>query len=151
FEEHMKTNFVGSLNLAMAAVPFLRVRGGHLVFLSSGAALYGVYGYTAYGASKFAVRGLAESLYVELAEDNIPVTIGYPPDTDTPQLQAELLTKPAATRAITETSGIWQADTVARSIVTAALKRKFAVSQGFTLNVVEKLHSVIGPLLRRRQ
>lgn len=44
----------------------------------------GVYGYAVYAASKFALRGLAESLQQELIERNIRVSIIFPPDTDTP-------------------------------------------------------------------
>jgi NAD(P)-dependent dehydrogenase (short-subunit alcohol dehydrogenase family) len=45
-----------------------------------------VYGYTAYSASKFALRGLAESLQQEVIADNIHVSLIFPPDTATPGL-----------------------------------------------------------------
>lgn len=41
-------------------------REGHIVFTSSAAGLLGIYGYTAYSASKFALRGLAEALHMEV-------------------------------------------------------------------------------------
>jgi NAD(P)-dependent dehydrogenase (short-subunit alcohol dehydrogenase family) len=44
----------------------------------------GVYGYAAYSASKFALRGLAEVLQQELISRNIRLSLVYPPDTDTP-------------------------------------------------------------------
>jgi 3-dehydrosphinganine reductase len=43
-----------------------------------------IHGYTAYGASKWALRGLAEALQMELKPYNIFVSVSYPPDTDTP-------------------------------------------------------------------
>lgn len=46
----------------------------------------GVYGYTAYSATKFGLRGLAEALQHEVIMDNIHVTLIFPPDTDTPGL-----------------------------------------------------------------
>lgn len=46
----------------------------------------GIYGYTAYSASKFGLRGLAEALQQELIEDDIYVSLIFPPDTDTPGL-----------------------------------------------------------------
>ena len=46
-----------------------------------------LYGYTAYSASKYAVRGLAEVLDMELKVHNIRVSVSFPPDTDTPMLQ----------------------------------------------------------------
>ena len=46
----------------------------------------GVYGYTAYSASKFALRGLAEALQHEVISDKIHVSLVFPPDTETPGL-----------------------------------------------------------------
>lgn len=46
----------------------------------------GVYGYTAYSASKFGLRGLAEALQQEVIADDIHVSLIFPPDTDTPGL-----------------------------------------------------------------
>lgn len=46
----------------------------------------GIYGYTAYSASKFALRGLAEALQQEVIADNIHVSMIFPPDTATPGL-----------------------------------------------------------------
>ena len=46
-----------------------------------------LYGYTAYSASKYAVRGLAEVLDMEVKVHNIRVSVSFPPDTDTPMLQ----------------------------------------------------------------
>lgn len=46
----------------------------------------GIYGYTAYSASKFGLRGLAEALQHEIIADDIHVSLIFPPDTDTPGL-----------------------------------------------------------------
>ena len=57
-----------------------------------------LHGYTAYSASKYAVRGLAEVLDMELNVHNIQVCVSFPPDTDTPMLQVrEPLSKGAYT------------------------------------------------------
>lgn len=52
-----------------------------------------LYGYTAYSASKYAVRGLAEVLDMELKTHNIRVSVSFPPDTDTPMLQVHTQTQ----------------------------------------------------------
>jgi NAD(P)-dependent dehydrogenase (short-subunit alcohol dehydrogenase family) len=44
----------------------------------------GVYGYTAYSMSKFALRGMGEALQHEVTRDNIRVSLIFPPDTETP-------------------------------------------------------------------
>ena len=63
---------------------------GQLVLVASAAALIGLYGYSSYAPSKFAVRGLAEALRSELAPEGIGVSVVYPPDTDTPGYREEL-------------------------------------------------------------
>ena len=151
-EAQLATNYLGSLYLSHAAARHMAAASeGRLVFVSSGAGLFGIYGYSAYAPSKFAVRGLAEVLRVELAPLGIGVTIAYPPDTRTPQLEAERRTKPEATRRITAGGGEWEADAVARKIVAAALAGRFTVAPGLPTAFVSLFHSVIAPLLRGRQ
>ena len=148
----MEINYLGTLNAVHAAVPSMRGAGrGRIVLLSSGAGLFGIYGYAAYAPSKFAVRGLAEVLRVELAEHGIAVTVVYPPDTDTPQLAAERLSKPAATERITAGGGVWSAEAVARATAAAATAGRFLVAPGATLAVLARLHSLLAPLLRWHQ
>ena len=149
-ERTMAVNYFGTLYAIQAVVPSMRARRtGSIVILSSGAGLVGLFGYTAYAPSKFALRGLAESLRGELAPDNVSVTIVYPPDTDTPQLVEENLTKPAETRALTAAAGLWTADAVARATLDGLRRRRFAVTPGLQLTALGWLHSLIAPLLRR--
>lgn len=62
--------------------------GGFLVvFMGFVYGQVGVYGYTAYSASKFGLRGLAEALQQEVIADNIHVSLIFPPDTETPGLE----------------------------------------------------------------
>jgi len=148
----LEINYLGTLHAVRAVVPSMRAAaGGHVVLVSSGAGLFGIYGYSAYAPSKFAVRGLAEVLRVELAEHGIAVTLACPPDTDTPQLAAETAARPAATAAIAAGGGVWSADAVAEAILAAATRGRFLVAPGLTLGILARLHSLIGPLLRFHQ
>lgn len=147
----MQTNYFGSLHLAEAAVPAFAPEGGRLVFVASGAALIGIHGYAAYAPSKYAVRGLAEVLRVELASRGIAVTIAFPPDTETPQLVEEGKTKPASTKRFTEGGGVFSADVVARDIVTAAEKGRYQVTTGTSLKILLRLQHLLGPYLRWEQ
>ena len=45
------------------------------MFLSSQAGQTGVYGYTGYSASKFALRGLAETLQMEVCSESYLITV----------------------------------------------------------------------------
>ena len=68
----------------------MKERGhGSVVMLASQAGQIGVYGYTAYTPTKFALRGLAESLRMELKPYRVAVSLVVPPDTDTPLLARE--------------------------------------------------------------
>ncbi len=148
FEDTMRINYFGSLHCAQALVPHLRNAGtGALVFISSGAALFGLFGYSAYSPSKFAVRGLAEVLRAELVGQGIQVSIAFPPDTDTAQYVAENLTKPAETKAITGSAGLWQAEVVARAIAKGIDKGKFSIVIGLELRLLARLQSLLSPLL----
>ena len=63
----MDVNYLGSVLLTRAVGPSLvRQKQGRVVFVSSMAGQLGLFGYTAYSPSKFALRGLAESLQMEV-------------------------------------------------------------------------------------
>jgi 3-dehydrosphinganine reductase len=148
----LETNFVGSLYFAHAVVPSMIERGGgKLIFVASGAALVGVYGFSGYCPSKFAVRGLAEALRVELREHGILVTLACPGDTNTPMLEYETPLRPRATEEITAAAGVWEPDRVALAIVKGAQRGKFLVVPGVPLRLLSTLHSIIGPGFRAYQ
>ena len=148
FEQTMSINYFGTLYCIKAAVPAMKQqKKGEICMISSGAGLIGLYGYSAYCPSKFAVRGLAESLRGELKPMGIALSIVYPPDTDTPQLVAENKTKPPATKEITATAKLWRADEMARVILSGMEKKVFAIAPGKEMSVLTRLHSLISPLL----
>ncbi len=148
FERTMAVNYFGTLYPLKAVVPAMRQRGrGAVVLISSGAGLVGLFGYTPYAPSKFALRGLAEALRAELKPTGVSVTIVYPPDTDTPQLAEENLTKPVETKALTAGGGLWTAEAVARVTLDGVQRGRFAITPGFQLTVLAWLHSVLAPVL----
>jgi 3-dehydrosphinganine reductase len=148
FERTMAVNYLGSLYCIRAALPAMeQQQRGHLVCVSSGAGLVGLYGYTAYCPSKFALRGLAEALRGELKPKGIQVSVVYPPDTDTPQLAEENKTKPPITKEITATAKTWSADDVAQVILDGVERRAFAITPGLEMTVLNRWHSVLQPAL----
>ena len=116
--------------------------------ISSGAGLVGLFGYTPYSPSKFALRGLAESLRGELKQMGIQVAIAYPPDTDTPQLAAENLTKPPETKLITETAQMWTAERVAKAILRGIQRQQFVITPGLEMQLLYRFHSLLAPVLQ---
>jgi len=148
FERTMAVNYFGTLYPLKAIVPAMRRRRhGAVVLISSGAGLYGFFGYTPYSPSKFALRGLAEALRAELKDTGVHVAIVYPPDTDTPQLVEESLTKPIETKAITAGGGLWTAEAVARVTLEGVARGRFSITPGFQITALAWLHSIIAPVL----
>lgn len=148
FEQTMAVNYFGSLYAIRAALTAMEKRQrGNIVLISSGAGLIGIYGYTAYCSSKFALRGLAESLRGELKPKGIAVNIVYPPDTDTPQLAAENKIKPPETKKITATAETWTAEAVAKKIIQGIEQKKFAIAPGAELTILNRFHSLLAPVL----
>jgi 3-dehydrosphinganine reductase len=152
-EEHfrvaMEVNYFGTLVAVRSVLGDMITAGrGHLVLISSGAALTGLFGYAAYGPSKFAVRALAETLRAELAATPVRVSVVYPPDVDTPQLAEENRTKPAEL-AMLSAPRPWSAEKAARVIVAGIARGAFVITGSWELRLLVYGHSVLGPVLRR--
>lgn len=76
FDRVMAVNFEAVVSGCRAALPYVRAADkGWIVNISS---VFGMMGYptqSAYNASKYAVRGLTEALYLELAQSDPQVTV----------------------------------------------------------------------------
>jgi len=74
-----ETNVFGLIRVTKALLPqFRERRSGHIVNLSSIGGLVGLPGWGLYNSSKFAVEGLSEALFVELAPLGVKVLIVEP-------------------------------------------------------------------------
>ncbi|CAL9071194.1 unnamed protein product [Musa textilis] len=175
----VEVNLMGTFHLIKAALPAMKQRGketglpASIAVMSSQAGQVprcsqsywirpqvGVYGYTAYSATKFGLRGLAEALQHEVIMDNIHVTLIFPPDTDTPglaqgleyclmlvvkvvvasflkihnlvcKLIAELKRRPEITSVIAASSGGMKADDVAQKALNGIKSAQFVVPCNF--------------------
>jgi len=73
----MDVNYFGSIFTVRAVIPEMKTRRqGRIVFLSSQAGQVGLFGYTGYSAAKFALRGLAEALQMEVSHSICQSFIG---------------------------------------------------------------------------
>ncbi|EFA11415.2 3-ketodihydrosphingosine reductase [Tribolium castaneum] len=129
-EQDVKTlinaNYLGTLYPIQSVVPRFKDRQeGIIVLTASQVALMGMYGYSIYASCKFALRGLAESLSMELKPYNVSVTLALPPDTDTPGYENENKTKPTETQLISEAGGLLKPEVVAEKLLKDALTQKF--------------------------
>ena len=91
----------------------------------------GIYGYTAYSATKFALVGFSQCLRAEMWPHNIKVSVCLPPDTDTPQLAFENQYKPAETKAIAGNVKTMPAAAVADSMLSGMASGTFEIIPGF--------------------
>jgi NAD(P)-dependent dehydrogenase (short-subunit alcohol dehydrogenase family) len=124
FAEHrrvIETNLFGAMLGARAVLPlFKQRRRGTLIMLGSVLSKVGQPFVPSYAISKFAVRGLAESLLVEVAEEpDIHVCSIYPYTIDTPHFQSGANLSGRRTRAL---QPIQSPEKVAQAIVDLAAR-----------------------------
>ena len=117
FADTLQTNLHGCWNTVGTVVPSMKARGGYIVNTASLAGLIGVFGYTDYCASKFAVVGFSEALRSELKPFGITVSVLCPPDTDTPGFAVENTTKPPETHAVSAGAKVMSPDQVADALL----------------------------------
>ncbi|MFG1245577.1 SDR family NAD(P)-dependent oxidoreductase [Xanthobacter flavus] len=148
----METNFLGTANLVRAAAPSMVAAGrGHIAMVASAAGLFGVAGYAGYCASKFAVRGFAEALRIELAAAGVSVTVSVPPDTDTPQLAYERPQRPAAIAPFAGSGRPLPPQVVAAHLVRTAERGGFLSAPTAQLAAIARLQGLASGVFARVQ
>lgn len=146
FDSMIEVNYLGTVNVIKTVLPGMITRGsGYIVMLCSGAGLFGLVGYSAYGASKFAMRGLADVMRVELKPKGIKISVVAPGDTQTPQLEFEDQYKPEVTRALVGTnSKIQTAEHVADVVVRDVARGRYMITPGFDVTLFYNLANTFG-------
>jgi NAD(P)-dependent dehydrogenase (short-subunit alcohol dehydrogenase family) len=83
-ERVLRVNFLGVTYATLFAIPYVKKTRGSLAAVTSLTGKRGTPSYAVYGASKFAVHGLYESLRIELHGDGVHVGVVAPGFVDTP-------------------------------------------------------------------
>ena len=92
---HQQVNYVGALYMLDAVLPvLLRQRAGHISLVSSVSGYRGLPKALAYGPTKAALINLAESLYFDLTDLHIGVSVVCPGYVDTPLTEQNDYTMP---------------------------------------------------------
>lgn len=78
FEKIMRVNYFGSVYCTYYALPHLKAARGQIVAVSSLTGKNGVPTRSGYAASKHAMVGFFDTLRIELADDDVAVTMIYP-------------------------------------------------------------------------
>ena len=125
FEQTWRTHVGGALWLTQAVLPGMRERRrGAIVLVSSEYGLLSGPSYASYCASKWALVGLGEVLYHELAGSGVRVCVVCPGDVRTEQLQEDLAWGPTGGVALEKAM---TPEHVAAAIVAAAGGRRALV------------------------
>jgi len=126
----MEINYFGMVHITRACLPaMITRRSGYIVNISSVYGFLAGYGYTAYCASKYAVRGFTDALRSELKPLGIGISIVFPQNTATPQLDYENTLKSPLMKAI-DTTGTMTADAVARAIMRGISRGQYVIIPG---------------------
>lgn len=148
FARQIETNLFGTVNSLRAVYPSMKARrSGRIMVISSGAALIGIHGYSAYCASKAALVGLVEALATEASPFGVRILICFPPDTLTPQYEAELPKRSAEASRMMGAAPAWRPEAVAEKIVQAVDRGAARVYFGFSLTALGWFGSLIKPVV----
>jgi 3alpha(or 20beta)-hydroxysteroid dehydrogenase len=91
YQRTIAVNQIGPFLGMKTAIPALRrAGGGSIVNVCSVAGLYGIPYLIAYGASKWALRGMTKVVALEVGKDNIRVNALHPGSVETPMMAPDL-------------------------------------------------------------
>jgi 3-dehydrosphinganine reductase len=132
FHWMMEVNYFGTVYATKELLPAMIARGsGYILNICSFSGIISSFGYTAYGASKYAVHGFTEALRMEVNERGIGVSILFPTDTDTPQLKYENQFKPLETKVLNSAGGLYKPEDVARVTLNAIEHGRYFILPNF--------------------
>ena len=118
YRQTLDINFFGAVRATRAALPHLKKSGrGHIVNIASVAALTGVFGYSAYCSSKYALLGFSESLRAEMKPQGIKVQVVCPPEFDSPMVDALDQSRTPENQAHAQTIPKLDVDTVVDGVI----------------------------------
>lgn len=148
FRRMIDVNYLGTVYITKAILPGMMERhSGHIVNISSIAGFLGVFGYSAYAASKYAVRGFSDVLRAEMKPHGVRVSIVFPPDTNTPQLAYEKTIKPLETQVISSKGKILSPEAVAKAILKGIMHKQYIILPGLESKLIYHLGSIWYPYM----
>jgi 3-dehydrosphinganine reductase len=145
FHWMMDINYFGTVNMIKVVLPRMLERGsGYIVNIASIAAFVNIYGYTAYGASKFALRGFTDGLRSEMKLHDIHISLVVPSDTNTPQLEFESQHRPEITRIIAKFNTVMEPGAAARAILKGIEHKRYLIFPAFDTKITFMLINLLG-------
>ena len=143
FDRVIKINLYGTRNIVEAVLPSMLARGsGKIVLVGSMGGIVPVYGYTAYGSSKFAVVGLAQCLRYELKPRGISVACFCPGEVETPGLAAERKALHPASAALKKLGGTMPVEAAVRGLVKGIKHDEAMIIPGWKVKFTYWMHRI---------
>jgi NAD(P)-dependent dehydrogenase (short-subunit alcohol dehydrogenase family) len=146
FDQVLNINMWGTYHGIQAFLPHLRTQPeASIVIISSLAGLVGLYGYSAYSMSKFAIRGLAEALQSELVGSNISVLLVHPGGVKTNLIKhaPNLSTKEReSAHSLFTRSALQSTDQAVGKILRALQKKKYRLILGLDAHLVYTIRKI---------
>ncbi|KAK4190373.1 hypothetical protein QBC35DRAFT_377906 [Podospora australis] len=145
---NMDVNFFGSAEMSRAILKEWlspenstspKAEPKHIVFTSSVLALFAIVGYGPYTPSKWAIRGLADTLAMELnlyPDNPVKVHVVYPATIISPGLERENKTKPEITLALEKDEPPETPEVVARRAIAGLERGEYFVTMSFLGNLM---------------
>ncbi|KAE8896262.1 hypothetical protein PF005_g24479 [Phytophthora fragariae] len=148
FKSSMDINYFGTLHVVHAALPGMikQHEGGQIVLVGSAFSLMACIGSAQYSSSKYAVRGLAESLRNELKLYDIRVSVFYPGNVDTPMLEHEMALTPPETKTIEGVSAPLSPEAAAQTLVNGIAKGHFSITTDPLVYLLRILSNGVTPM-----
>ena len=143
-EYTMRVNFLAPAHMTVAALkPMLRQREGYIVNISSGAGKIPPPRETVYAASKFALTGFTEGLWLDLAGSNIhPAVIHVGP------IDTEIWTKAAAEAPVRYQGKKYPPSVISNAVFECIEKKRFEMTVPRSLAWVFLFKSLLPGLFR---
>lgn len=146
FRRQIELNYLGTVYILQHVLDRMKKRKkGRVIVVSSASGLVSVPGYSAYSASKFALRGLCDALRVEMMPHNIDVHIFYPSSIDTPGYKQENTSKPSVTRKIEGEVSLWTAEEAANHLCRGVKSDHYQITTDYLVDLISLTTNGIQP------
>ncbi len=146
---NMDVNYFGSAEMSRAILrewlspdnpaPGPKAEPKHIIFTASVLALFAIVGYGPYTPSKWALRGLADTLAMELnlyPDNPVKVHVVFPATITSPGLERENQTKPGITLELEKEEPPETPDTVAKRAIAGLERGEYFVAVSFLGNLM---------------
>jgi len=149
YRRMMDINYFGTTWTTLSFLPhFQAQRSGTIAAVSSTLGMMGLYGYSAYAASKFAITGFMDCLRQDMLKYGVQVSVLFPADTDTPQLAEENKIKPAETKALAGNVTMATPEYVSKVFLSKLAAGRYHIAPGFENAFVLWAHHKVPWLVR---